>query len=85
LLAKEEFLASLKRIPSKVFSLSQQSQSSEISSPLPDDSSVSVEIDSERPQCSICMELYEDGDELFTLTCSHCFHSGIKVHLHNYF
>mmetsp|Transcript_11379 Transcript_11379/g.15646 ORF Transcript_11379/g.15646 Transcript_11379/m.15646 type:complete len:456 (+) Transcript_11379:72-1439(+) len=75
LLAKKEFLASLKRIPSKVFSLSQQSQSSEISSPLQDDSSGSVEVDNQRPQCSICMELYEDGDELLTLTCSHCFHS----------
>jgi hypothetical protein len=26
------------------------------------------------PQCVICLEAFEDGDEFRTLSCSHCFH-----------
>eukprot|EP01036_Dinobryon_divergens_P034195 gene34194-44178_t len=70
--AKENFLISLRQIPSKVFSLS--SRSSSDNSPLPAPADGSVENDG-RPVCSICIEPYEDGDELLTLACSHCFHS----------
>jgi hypothetical protein len=35
---------------------------------------VNVEED-DLPKCSICLDVYSDGDELFTLGCSHCFHN----------
>ncbi len=61
---KRSFLQSLKKIPLKVFSSSVTRSSASVAS--------EAEIDA--PVCSICLEIYVDGDELSTLACSHCFH-----------
>lgn len=38
---------------------------------------------SNEPRCAICLEEYIDGDEIFTLSCSHCFHKDcINCWLH---
>ena len=63
------FLDTIKKIPSKVFS---QSQSSEADSPICLESDIEY-VNS--PLCSICINSYLDGDELLTLACSHCFHN----------
>jgi len=58
---KRSFLKSLKKIPLKVYSSSAGSRSS-------------LSYHGDDPVCAICIESYKDGDELFTLSCDHCFH-----------
>lgn len=58
---KRSFLASLKKIPLKVYSTSGGSKSS-------------LSYHGDDPICAICIEPYVDGDQLMTLSCSHCFH-----------
>lgn len=31
--------------------------------------------DDDAPVCAICLECYNDGDNILTLACSHCYHS----------
>lgn len=64
--AKYSFLASLKQIPVSKYSSPANSVSC---------ASVNCECKDDLPLCSICLEPYVDGDELYTLACSHCFHS----------
>jgi hypothetical protein len=53
----------------KILSTLPLSKFSNISSP----SDVSIE-DNDSPTCAICLEAFQDGDELRNLSCSHCFH-----------
>jgi hypothetical protein len=60
-LPHQNFVASLKTIPHSKFSTSA--------------SSVPESVDPDSPMCTICREVYSDGDNILTLACSHCFHS----------
>lgn len=67
------FSSYFKLIPAKKFVSSQSlSESAKSSSEECDD----------MPFCSICLEPYQDGDEMFALACDHCFHNDcIKLWL----
>ncbi len=58
-ISAHNFLESFRKIPSSVFSASNQLS----------------DIDESNPICSICLEKYVNGDEILTLACDHCFHS----------
>lgn len=64
------FVNSLKRLP-----VSKYSASSQRSESLQSRRSFISLNNEDRPCCSICLAVYEDGDEIVTLACSHCFHS----------
>lgn len=70
---EKKFLHSIQKIPSKVFS---QSQSSETNSPLYQNSEYeNINNNDIIATCSICIESYDNGDEILTLACQHCFHN----------
>jgi hypothetical protein len=59
--SKHLSLTALKRIPIIIFQNG-------------DDLSDGVQTETDIPACSICLEKYNDGDELRSLGCNHCFH-----------
>jgi hypothetical protein len=69
------FVASLREIPHSHFSTnSSQNGDSEVAVS-PGSILSPLDLINNDPICAICMETYENGDELLTLACSHCFHS----------
>lgn len=63
------FVSSLKLIPVKKYVSSKNSQSES------GDNDYSYGEVEDQPLCSICLEMYSDGDEISNLACSHCFHT----------
>eukprot|EP01039_Chlorochromonas_danica_P003564 gene3563-3903_t len=87
-LSTRHFVSCLKQIPKKKFSASSVSSRTSLSSlpfaanetPLAEQAEVEEDEnlnqeDPDLPVCSICLEVYKDGDEIQTLACSHCFHA----------
>lgn len=62
----------LKQIPVSIYNSGKNKNPSLI-----DDNGNSIDDDNDDedfPTCSVCLDKFQDGDELRTLACSHCFH-----------
>eukprot|EP01038_Epipyxis_sp_PR26KG_P013590 gene13590-18240_t len=79
---RRNFISSLKKLPTKRYSASAASSASSDNGYPQSVSQLSIgkchiqtdDSNGSNPICSICLESYQDGDELFTLACDHCFH-----------